>query len=36
MWRKLYTILDVGQALLHLQKDGTGVKEPRQNQKGKG
>jgi hypothetical protein len=36
MWRKLYTIFDVGQALLCVQKDGTSVKEPRQNQKGKG
>ncbi len=34
MWRKLYTIFDVGQALLHLQKDGTSVKEPSQNEKG--
>jgi hypothetical protein len=34
MWRNLYTILDVGQALLHLHEDGTSVKEPRQNEKG--
>ncbi len=36
MRRNLYTIFDVGQALLCVQKDGTSVKEPRQNQKGKG
>jgi hypothetical protein len=36
MWRNLYTIFDVGQALLCLQKDGTSVEEPCQNQKGKG
>jgi hypothetical protein len=34
MWRKLYTILDVGQALLCVQKDGTSNEEPRQNEKG--
>jgi hypothetical protein len=34
MRRNLYTILDVGQALLFVQKDGTSVKEPRQNEKG--
>ncbi len=36
MWRNLYTIFDFRQALLFVQKDGTSVKEPRQNQKGKG
>jgi hypothetical protein len=36
MWRKLYTIFDLGQALFCVQKDGTSIKEPRQNQKGKG
>jgi hypothetical protein len=36
MRRKLYTIFDFRQALLCLQKDGTSVEEPRQNQKGKG
>ena len=34
MWRNLYTIFDVRQALLHLQKDGTSLKEPCQNEKG--
>jgi hypothetical protein len=34
MWRNLYTIFDVGQALLCVQKDGTSAKEPRQNEKG--
>jgi hypothetical protein len=34
MWRKLYTIFDVRQALLHLHEDGTSVEEPRQNEKG--
>jgi hypothetical protein len=36
MWRNLYTIFDFRQALLCVQKDGTSVEEPRQNQKGKG
>jgi hypothetical protein len=36
MWGNLYTIFDLRQALLCVQKDGTSVKEPRQNQKGKG
>jgi hypothetical protein len=36
MWRNVYTIFDFRQALLSVQKDGTSVKEPCQNQKGKG
>jgi hypothetical protein len=34
MWRILYTIFDLRQALLCVQKDGTSVEEPRQNEKG--
>ena len=34
MRRNLYTILDFRQALLCVQKDGTSVKEPRQNETG--
>jgi hypothetical protein len=36
MWRNLYTIFHVGQALLCVQKDGTSVKEPCQNETGQG
>jgi hypothetical protein len=34
MRRNLYTILDVGQALLCVHEDGTSVEEPCQNEKG--